>query len=117
MNRSVRSSRVTGPKMRVPIGSSFGLSRTAGVRVEAHLGAVVPADALARAHDDGVVDLAFLHASARRRILDRHLDDVADVRVPALRAASTLMHMTRRAPVLSATSSTDCIWIMVASPT
>src|SRR5262245_25122158 len=29
MNRSERSSRVTGPKIRVPIGSSFGLSSTA----------------------------------------------------------------------------------------
>ena len=28
MKRSVRSSRVTGPKMRVPIGSSFGVSST-----------------------------------------------------------------------------------------
>ena len=31
MNRSVRSSRVTGPKMRVPIGSSLGLSSTAAL--------------------------------------------------------------------------------------
>src|SRR4029453_6181387 len=31
MNRSVRSSRVTGPKMRVPMGSSLGFSRTAAL--------------------------------------------------------------------------------------
>src|SRR5512139_3371540 len=31
MKRSVRSSRVTGPKMRVPIGSSFGLRSTAAL--------------------------------------------------------------------------------------
>ena len=31
MNRSVRSSRVTGPKMRVPIGSSLLLSNTAAL--------------------------------------------------------------------------------------
>src|SRR5579859_3845517 len=31
MKRSVRSSRVTGPKMRVPIGSSFGVSSTAAL--------------------------------------------------------------------------------------
>ena len=31
MKRSVRSSRVTGPKMRVPIGSSLGLSSTAAL--------------------------------------------------------------------------------------
>src|SRR5262249_9420711 len=32
MNLSVRSSRVTGPKMRVPIGSSLGVSSTAALR-------------------------------------------------------------------------------------
>ena len=32
MNCSVRSSRVTGPKMRVPIGSIFGVSSTAALR-------------------------------------------------------------------------------------
>src|SRR6202171_4389975 len=31
MKRSVRSSRVTGPKMRVPIGSSLGVSSTAAL--------------------------------------------------------------------------------------
>src|SRR6185369_5990187 len=31
MKRSVRSSRVTGPKIRVPIGSSLGLSSTAAL--------------------------------------------------------------------------------------
>ena len=70
MKRSVRSSRVTGPKMRVPIGSSLVLSSTAALRVEADQRAVVAAHALARAHDDGVVDLALLHAAARRGFLD-----------------------------------------------
>ena len=31
MNCTLRSSRVTGPKMRVPIGSSFGVSSTAAL--------------------------------------------------------------------------------------
>ena len=31
MKRSVRNSRVTGPKIRVPIGSSFALSKTAAL--------------------------------------------------------------------------------------
>ena len=70
MNRSVRSSRVTGPKMRVPIGSSLAIEQHGGVGVEAHLGAVVAAHAVARAHHDGVVDLALLDAAARRGILD-----------------------------------------------
>ena len=57
--------------------------------------------ALGRAHDDRVVDLALLHASARRGVLHRHLDHVADVRVPALAAAEHLdTHDRTRARVI-----------------
>src|SRR3546814_7203145 len=48
------------------------------------------AHALAGAHHDGVVDLALLDLAARDRILDRHLDDVADAGVAALGAAEHL---------------------------
>src|SRR5690606_3044760 len=57
------------------------------VAVEADGRAVLAAQAVARAHDYRVVHLALLHAAARNRVLDGDLDDVADVRVPALRAA------------------------------
>ena len=89
MNRSVRSSRVTGPKMRVPIGSSLLLSSTAAL-VSNGPRAVVAAHAVARAHHDGVVDLALLHASARGGILDADLDHVADMGIAALGASQHL---------------------------
>src|SRR5690606_24774813 len=55
------------------------------VAVEPDRRPVRTAQALPRAHDHGVVDLALLHAPARDRVLDRHLDHVADARVTALR--------------------------------
>src|SRR5262245_1880508 len=58
-----------------------------GVAVEADQRAVGSAQAVPRAHDDRVVHLALLDAPARNRVLDRDLDDVADLRVAALRAA------------------------------
>ena len=78
MNCIVRSSRVTGPKMRVPIGSSLLRQQHRGVAVEADQRAVGPAQPCARAHDHGVIHLALLDAAARDRVLDRDLDDVAD---------------------------------------
>src|SRR5688572_5196422 len=60
------------------------------VRVELDQRAVVAAHALGGAHDHGVVDLAFLHSPARRRVLDAHLDDVADAGIAPLRAAQHL---------------------------
>ena len=53
------------------------------------------------AHDDRVVDLALLHAPARRGFLHRNLDHVADVRVAALAAAQHLdAHHRARARVV-----------------
>src|ERR1700749_3896689 len=66
MNFSVRSSRVTGPKIRVPIGSSLALSSTAGLPSK------------------------LIDAPARGRILDGHLDDVTDRGITALGAAEHL---------------------------
>src|SRR6478752_6928455 len=57
------------------------------VGVEANQRAVVATNTLARAHDDCVVNLALLDAAARRGLLHRHLDHVANVRVAALAAA------------------------------
>src|SRR3546814_18432642 len=61
-----------------------------GVAVETDQRTVGTAHALAGAHHDGVVDLALLDLAARDRILDRHLDDVANAGVPALGAAEQL---------------------------
>src|SRR5690606_35948753 len=61
-----------------------------GVAVEADQRTVCTAHALAGTHHHGVVDLALLDLAARDRVLDRHLDDVADVRVAALGTAKHL---------------------------
>src|SRR5260221_1929176 len=68
----------------------LGGEQHGGIGVEADQRAVRAAHALARAHDHRVVDLDLLHASSRRRVLDRDLDHVTDVRVPALAAAQHL---------------------------
>src|SRR5688572_24426573 len=49
-----------------------------GVAVEADQRAVGAAHALGGAHHHGVVDLALLHAAARRGVLHAYLDDVSD---------------------------------------
>ena len=63
MKRSVRSSRVTGPKMRVPIGSSLAFSSTAALPSKRDQRAVLAAHASGGAHDHGAVDLALLDAA------------------------------------------------------
>ncbi len=60
-----RSSRVTGPKMRVPIGSPCGVHQHGGIAVEADQAAVGTAHAIGGAHDDGLQHFALLHAAAR----------------------------------------------------
>ena len=80
MNLLARSSRATGPKMRVPIGSLSLLMRTARVAVEADVAAVGALHLAARPHDDGPGDLALLHLGLRDGLLDRDDDDVADAR-------------------------------------
>ena len=90
MNFSERSSRVTGPKMRVPIGSCLLFSSTAALpskRISEPSGRRTP---VTGADHDGVVDLALLDLAARNRFLDGDLDDVADAGVTALGAAQHL---------------------------
>src|SRR4029079_810222 len=58
--------------------------------VEADHGAVGTADVLGRTDDDGAVDVALLHAAARRRFLDGDDDDVADAGDATLGAAQHL---------------------------
>src|SRR5204862_5123308 len=61
-----------------------------GVAVEADHRAVGTADVLGGADDHRAVNVALLHAAARRRFLDGNDDDVADARGPALGAAQHL---------------------------
>src|SRR5215213_2474376 len=78
MKRFSRSSRPTGPKMRVPIV----LQDHRGVLVELDVGAVAAPPLLHRPHDDSLDDLALLAVAAGDRVLDRGHDDVADAGVP-----------------------------------
>jgi hypothetical protein len=87
-----RSSRTTGPKIRVPTGSLCIVEDDGGVAVEADRGAVFAANFLGGAHDDGLAHVALLHAAARDGFLDRHHDDVANGCVTAVEPPRTLMH-------------------------
>jgi hypothetical protein len=87
MNFFALNSRVTGPKMRVPIGSPCLLISTAALRQA--IDAVTP-DLLRGAHDHRLMDVALLHLATRNRFLDRHYDHVAHRRGPALGAAKHL---------------------------
>src|SRR3954449_11391866 len=106
MNRFSRSSRPTGPKMRVPRGSPpsrlspaggaqvAGPSGAAavtdqhgGVLVEADVGAIRPTTSLGGTDDDGLDDVALLDAGTGQRVLDRADDDVADAGVAPTGAA------------------------------
>src|SRR6476659_9927253 len=66
------------------------VQKDGGVAVEADQRAVRATHALARAHDDGVVNLALLDLAARNRFAHGHLDDIADLRVTTLRTAEHL---------------------------
>src|SRR5438445_5646190 len=57
------------------------------VAVEADQRTIGATHALARTHDDRIVDLTLLDLAARDRITDRHLDDVADAGVATLGTA------------------------------
>src|SRR3954469_7006244 len=65
----------------------LGVDDDRGVLVEGDVRAVVAAEGLLRAHDDGRDDLALLDRPLRVGLLDGRGDDVADERVAALRAA------------------------------
>ena len=72
-----RSSRATGPKMRVPRGIVLVVDQHGGVLVERDVGAVLTAELLLRAHHHGPDHVALLDAAARRRRLHGADDDVA----------------------------------------
>src|ERR1700736_692821 len=108
-----RSARGTGPKIRVPTGSDWLLIRTAALRSKR------------------ITDPSARRMSLRTRTttpfitspfftLPRGIASLIDTTITSPTVAylrfeppSTLMHMTRRAPELSATSRFVCIWIMM----
>ncbi len=90
MNCFARSSRATGPKMRVPIGSpwlSMSTAEFVSKRMYEPSGSAV---LLGRAHDDRLHDVALLHLRVRNRFLHGDDDHVAERGVLAPRSAEHL---------------------------
>src|SRR4029077_8484883 len=107
-----RSSRGTGPKMRVPTGSICGLISTAALRSKRMIEPSGRLMSLEMRTMTAFITSPFL---TRPRGIASFTDTTMTSPMVAylrLEPPSTLMHMTRRAPELSATSRLVCIWIM-----
>src|SRR5216110_4041406 len=83
MNRLSRSSRPTGPKMRVARGSPWSVMSTAAFSSN-RIGAVFALGLLGRPHDHRLHHLALLDLAGGNRVLDRDHDDVAQAGVATL---------------------------------
>src|SRR6202050_1338858 len=107
-----RSSRGTGPKMRVPTGSICGLISTAALRSKRMIEPSARLMSLEMRTMTAFITSPFF--TRPRGIASFTETTITSPMVAYLRLLppSTLMHMTRRAPELSATSRLDCIWIM-----
>src|SRR6201985_1501666 len=110
-----RSSRGTGPKIRVPTGSICGLIRTAALRSKRLTEPSGRLMSLRMRTTTAFITSPFL--TRPRGIASLTETTITSPMVAYLRLEppSTLMHMTRRAPELSATSRLVCIWIMMLS--
>src|SRR6476661_3232349 len=109
-----RSSRGTGPKMRVPTGSICGLISTAALRSKRM---IEPSGRLMSFEIRTTTAFITSPFFTRPRGIASFTDTtMTSPMVAYLRfePPSTLMHMTRRAPELSATSRLVCIWIIDA---
>src|SRR5215471_974955 len=107
-----RSSRGTGPKMRVPTGSICGFISTAALRSKRM---IEPSGRLISFEIRTTTAFITSPFFTRPRGMASFTDTtITSPMVAYLRfdPPSTLMHMTRRAPELSATSRLVCIWIM-----
>src|SRR6185437_502388 len=112
MKRRARSSRVTGPKMRVPIGSPCRLISTAALRSKRIALPSVRRISLAVRTMTARCTSPFLTRPRGIASLTETMMTSPTVAVLRFEPPSTLMHWTRRAPELSATSRLVCIWIM-----
>src|SRR5882672_10292599 len=109
-----RSSRGTGPKMRVPTGSICGVINTAALRSKRMTDPSARLMSLRMRTTTAFITSPFL---TRPRGAASFTDTTMTSPIVAyfrLDPPSTLMHMTRRAPELSATSRLVCIWIIDA---
>ena len=85
-----RSSRATGPKMRVPRGGAVRVDQNGCVLIELDVAAVGTTNFLLHANDHAADDVALLHVGVRRGFFNAADDDIAQSRVTALRAAQDL---------------------------
>src|SRR5256885_4329266 len=109
-----RSSRGTGPKMRVPTGSICGLISTAALLSKRMTEPSARLISLRMRTTTAFMTSPFLtRPRGAASLIDTTMTSpmVAYFR---FEPPSTLMHMTRRAPELSATSRLVCIWIIDA---
>src|SRR5215813_1700351 len=109
-----RSSRGTGPKMRVPTGSICGVISTAALRSKRMIEPSGRRMSLRTRTTTAFITSPFF--TRPRGIASLTETTITSPTVAYLRfePPSTLMHMTRRAPELSATSRLVCIWIMTS---
>src|SRR6201997_4342268 len=110
-----RSSRGTGPKMRVPTGSIWALISTAALRSKRMTEPSTRRMSLRTRTTTAFITSPFF---TRPRGIASFTDTTMMSPIVAylrFEPPSTLMHMTRRAPELSATSRLVCIWIMTAT--
>src|SRR6516225_4492230 len=115
MNCFARSSRVTGPKMRVPIGSPCLLISTAALRSKRMLLPSGRRISLAvRTTTAWMTSPFFTRPRGIASLIETTITSPTEANL-RLDPPSTLMHCTRRAPELSATSRLVCIWIMALS--
>src|SRR5262249_55876379 len=108
-----RSSRGTGPKMRLPTGSICGVIRTAALRSNRMIEPSGRRMSLAMRTTTAFITSPFLTRPRGIASLTETTMTSPTVAYLRLEPPSTLMHMTRRAPELSATSRLVCIWIMM----
>src|SRR5687768_16369946 len=111
-----RSSRTTGPKIRVPIGSSFLLTSTAAL-VSKRI--TLPSGRRTSLRVRTITARCTSPFFTRARGWASLTETTITSPTPATRRfepPSTLMHWTRLAPLLSATSRLDCIWIIDPVP-
>src|SRR5437763_2991870 len=116
IKRRALSSRVTGPKMRVPIGSPWRLIKTAALRSKR---IALPSSrriSFAVRTMTARCTSPFLTRPRGIASLTETMMTSPTVAVLRFEPPSTLMHCTRRAPELSATSRLVCIWIMRPLP-
>src|SRR3954451_23167144 len=111
-----RSSRTTGPKIRVPIGSSFLLTSTAAFESKRITEPSGRRMSLAVRTITARCTSPFLTRPRGAASLTETTIMSPTPAVRRLDPPSTLMHWTRLAPLLSATSRLDCIWIMDPIP-